>query len=98
MLETLVHYIDPRNILNIAALKQFIISNSIIGTTVGVVVAYASWDLVRSLVGDILLPGVWFLFIHRFVGDNSFFTNVFEPVNKMNVPKFMKEFISFCII
>ena len=44
-------------------LQQFIIDNSIVGTTAGVCIALVTKDLIASLVGDIIIPGIILLCI-----------------------------------
>lgn len=78
--------------------KQFIIGNNVISTIVGVIIAYSAWDFIQSLVGDIILPGMYFLFFQRMFRNSEFVSSVFEPVNKMNIPKFTKQLFSFFIV
>jgi large-conductance mechanosensitive channel len=78
--------------------KQFIVGNNVISTIVGVIIAYSAWDFIQSLVGDIILPGMYFLFFQRMFRNSEFVSSVFEPVNKMNIPKFTKQLFSFIIV
>jgi len=76
--------------------KQFLDDNKVIGTVIGVIIAYSAWDLIQSLVGDIILPTIYFLIFQRI---NSKYTNgIFEPMNKLNIPNFIKEFLSFTMV
>jgi len=43
--------------------KKFIADNSIVGTSAGVIIALASKDVITSLVGDIVIPILIFLFL-----------------------------------
>ena len=76
--------------------KKFLSDNKVIGTVIGVIVAYSAWDLIQSLVGDIILPSIYFLIFQRI---NSKYTNgIFEPMNKLNIPNFIKELLSFAMV
>jgi large-conductance mechanosensitive channel len=76
--------------------KKFLNDNKVIGTVIGVIVAYSAWDLIQSLVGDIILPSIYFLIFQRI---NPKYTNgIFEPMNKLNIPNFIKEFLSFAMV
>jgi large-conductance mechanosensitive channel len=82
---------------DVASFQQFLFDNNILATTAGVLIAYSAWDLIQSLVGDLTLPAIYFVFIQRFIS-NKFVSKVFEPVNKMNIPKFISRLISFIIV
>ena len=82
---------------DVASFQQFLSDNNILATTAGVLIAYSAWDLIQSFVGDLTLPAIYFVFIQRFIS-NKFVSKVFEPVNKMNIPKFISRLISFIIV
>jgi|UniRef100_A0A6C0M155 large-conductance mechanosensitive channel len=42
----------------ITQLKQFIVSNNIVGTSAGVCIALATKDGIQSLIGDVIAPSV----------------------------------------
>jgi large-conductance mechanosensitive channel len=87
MFQTILDFKDFNNFLN---------DNKIIGTVIAVIVAYSAWDLIQSLVGDIILPSIYFLIFQRI---NSKYTNgIFEPMNKLNIPNFIKELLSFAMV
>lgn len=90
----IAQYLSPKQIVNLKSLKFFLVNNNAVATAIGVIVAYSAWDLIQSLIGDIMLPGIYFLFFQRFL-DNEFVSNMFEPVNRMNIPRFMKQLLSF---
>jgi branched-subunit amino acid transport protein len=48
-------------------------------------------------VGDITLPAIYFIFIQRYFS-NKFVSKVFEPVNKLDLPKFFSTLISFIVV
>jgi large-conductance mechanosensitive channel len=77
--------------------KRFIISNGIVGTTIGVIVAYSAWDLIQSVVGDVILPGIFFIFIFPFIG-NGYVSNIFAPIQKLDLQKFVQKLLSFLIV
>jgi large-conductance mechanosensitive channel len=83
-------------IFDFQGFKIFLQDNKIIGTVIAVIVAYSAWDLIQSFVGDIILPTIYFLLFHRI---NTKYTSIiFEPMNKLNIPKFIKEFLSFIVV
>ena len=84
------------NLFELNDFKKFLSDNKVIGTVIGVIVAYSAWDLIQSLVGDIILPTIYFLIFQRI---NSKYTNgIFEPMNKLNIPNFIKELLSFAMV
>ena len=83
---------------NFTNFKEFLVSNGIIGTAAGVIIAYAAWDLIKSLIGELILPGFYFLFIHPFIEDGSKVSLFFEPIEKINLPNVFKNVLSFFIM
>jgi large-conductance mechanosensitive channel len=83
-------------VANYDEFKNFLIDNRIITTLVGVIIAYSAWELIQSFVGDIILPTIYFLFLQRITNKNA--SNIFEPMNKLNIPNFIKELLSFIIV
>ncbi len=69
-------------------LKTFIIQNKILGTIAGVTIAFSSGTMIRSLVGDIILPTIYLL-----MGKMGIET--FNPLPPVNVASFLKEFVSW---
>jgi large-conductance mechanosensitive channel len=92
-----LNYLSPEQFVDLQNFKKFLIDNNIIATTAGVLIAYSAWDFIQSFVGDLVLPGIYFLIIDRFIS-NGFVSSVFEPVNKLNLPKFFTRLISFSIV
>uniref|UniRef100_A0A6C0HT05 Uncharacterized protein n=1 Tax=viral metagenome TaxID=1070528 RepID=A0A6C0HT05_9ZZZZ len=92
-----IQYLSPQEFIDFQNFKKFLIDNNIIATTAGVLIAYSAWDFIQSFVGDLVLPGIYFLIIDRFIS-NGFVSSVFEPVNKLNIPKFITRLISFSIV
>ena len=92
-----LQYLSPDQLIDMQNLKKFLMDNNIIATTAGVLIAYSAWDFIQSFVGDLILPGIYFLSIGRFV-KNDFVSSVFEPVNRMNLPKFFTRLISFSVV
>lgn len=92
-----LRYLSPDQLIDMQNLKKFLMDNNIIATTAGVLIAYSAWDFIQSFVGDLILPGIYFLIIGRFV-KNDFVSSVFEPVNRMNLPKFFTRLISFSVV
>jgi len=78
---------------------DFVVQNGIVSTTAAVVIAYAAWDFVKSFVGDLFLPGLYFTLIFPFLGEKSeWHSVVFAPIEKLDIPNFLKNFISFFIV
>jgi len=92
-----INFFFPQYLIDFQNFKSFLIDNNIIATTTGVLIAYSAWDFIQSFVGDLVLPGIYFLVIGRFIS-NGFVSSVFEPVNKLNIPKFITRLISFSIV
>jgi len=83
---------------NFDKFKQFIVSNGIIGTAAGVIIAYAAWDLIKSLVGDVILPCLYFICIHPWLQNIEMVSIFFAPIEKIDFPNFTKTLISFIIM
>jgi large-conductance mechanosensitive channel len=97
MFDYWLQYLSPQQFLDLQNFKKFLLDNNIIATTAGVLIAYSAWDFIQSFVGDLVLPGIFFLFIQRFI-TNGFVSSVFEPVNRLNLPKFIARLISFTVV
>jgi large-conductance mechanosensitive channel len=97
MFESWFDYLNPQQLVDMQNFKKFLLDNNIIATTAGVLIAYSAWDFIQSFVGDLALPGIYFLFIQRFIS-NDFVSSVFEPVNRLNLPKFITRSSSFAIV
>jgi hypothetical protein len=80
-----------------ASFEKFLYENNILATTAGVLIAYSARDVIVSLVGDITLPAIYFIFVQRYFS-SKFVSKVFEPVNKLDLPKFFSTLISFIIV
>ena len=90
--------LSGEQLINLEDFKKFILDNNIISVAVGVIIAYSAWDLIQSAVGDIILPGLHFTFLRHLFSTNEFVSSVFEPVNKLNIPRFTKQVLSFLIV
>jgi large-conductance mechanosensitive channel len=77
---------------------NFIVSNGIVSTTAAVVIAYSAWDFIKSFVGDLLLPGLYFLLVFPFIQNWENHSVYFAPVEKLDIPNFLKNFISFFLV
>ena len=97
MFKSWFDYFNPQQLVDMQNFKKFLLDNNIVATTAGVLIAYSAWDFIQSFVGDLALPGIYFLFIKRFIS-NNFISSVFEPVNKLNLPKFISRLFSFAIV
>ena len=90
-----IQYINTN--YNFSIFKKFIISNGIIGTAAGVIIAYSAWDLIKSLVGDVIIPCFYFALIHPWF-DKEYTSMFFEPIERIDFPSFTKNLISFIIM
>ena len=92
-----LRFLSPQQLIDMPTFKKFLMDNNIVATTAGVLSAYSAWDFIQSLVGDLILPGFYFLFIGRFIS-NKFVSTVFEPVNRLNLSRFFTRLISFVAV
>lgn len=74
--------------------KSFIIDNNILTSMAAVTIAFSTGIMVRSFVGDILLPSIYGLFVSRFAVANG----AFAPISKLNLDNFLKELVSFIFV
>jgi large-conductance mechanosensitive channel len=81
--------LDIKNVVG-SDLKTFIFNNNILGTMGAVTIAFSTGTMIRSLVGDLILPSIYSIF-------NSG-TEGFSGLSGENVSKFIKEFISWLIV
>ena len=75
-LTSFLQYLSPGHFIDIQNFKKFLMDNNIIATTAGVLIGYSAWDFIQSFVGDLILPGIYFLIIGRFV-KNDFVSSIF---------------------
>lgn len=87
--------IDANKQIFIDKLKKFIIDNSVIGTTAGVCIALVTKDLIASLVGDIIIPGIILLFIHLNIQS---LTKMLPGKSTFDFTNFFKQFISWVLV
>ena len=80
---------DIKNVLG-TDLKTFIFNNNILGTMSAVTIAFSTGTMIRSLVGELILPSIYSIFNSGTAG--------FTGLSGENVSKFIKEFISWLIV
>lgn len=85
-------------IVDVSAFKQFLLNNNILATTAGVLIAYSAWDFIQSLVGDLLLPGFYYLFVSHVLTLSPTMSKVFKPVHKLDVSNFVARTLSFLLV
>lgn len=78
----------------IAELKAFLIANNLLTTMAGVTIGFSTGVMIRSLVGDIILPLMYAAILQRFKRTSS----AFAPISKMNLDNFLKDFISWIFV
>jgi large-conductance mechanosensitive channel len=76
--------------------KQFMLDNKILSTIIGLAVGLSAKDLIDSTVGDIFLPGLYFLVFRHF--STKYAGGVFEPMNRLNLSNFIEKIISFFLV
>jgi large-conductance mechanosensitive channel len=76
-------------------LKQFIVDNSVIGTTAGVCIALVTKDLISSLVGDIIIPSIILICITLNI---SALTKILPGKSSFDFTNFFKQFISWFFV
>lgn len=78
-------------------LKSFILNNNIMTTMAGVTIAFSTGTMIRSLVGDIVMPALYafinFL-LKRKVGEDT----AFASISAFGVDKFLKELITWILV
>jgi large-conductance mechanosensitive channel len=80
---------DIKNVVG-SDLKTFIFNNNILGTMSAVTIAFSTGTMIRSLVGELILPSIYSIFNSGTAG--------FTGLSGENVSKFIKEFISWLIV
>lgn len=81
--------LDIKNVVG-SDLKTFIFNNNILGTMGAVTIAFSTGTMIRSLVGELILPSIYSIFNSE--------TSGFAGLSGENVSKFIKEFISWLIV
>lgn len=76
-------------------LKEFIVTNNVVGISAGICIGAVTKDAVSSFVNDILFPLL-------FIGINKFnvkkFSKLFDENNELKVLSFIKQFITWVLI
>jgi large-conductance mechanosensitive channel len=78
-------------------IKQFIISNNIVGTSAGVCVALAAKDGIQSLVSDIIIPSVLLLLNSLHIESLKKYLPS-TGAGHLNVNNFIKQMITFILV
>lgn len=77
-------------------LKYFVISNNILPTTAAITIAFSSGIMIRSLIGDIIVPIIYGLFITSM--KTKSLKSAFASITAVNISTFIKEFISWLMV
>jgi large-conductance mechanosensitive channel len=80
---------------NFSQFKQFIVSNNIVGVSSGVVIAYAVNDFVKSLVGNLVVPGLNMALLSLKI---KMLSDILPGKERVDLVEFLKSIISFVII
>ena len=76
-------------------LKKFILDNGIIGTAAGVSIALVTKDVIQSLVGDIIIPGICIILINL---NFKYLTSCLPGTTQLDITHFIKQFISWIFV
>jgi len=76
-------------------LKKFLVGNNIVGTAAGVSIALVTKDVISSLVGDIIIPGIIFLLLKLNIHS---LTELLPGKSEFDFTNFIKEFISWIFV
>jgi len=76
-------------------LKQFITDNNIVGTAAGVSIALVTKDVIQSLVGDIIIPGIIFVLLKLNIQS---LTKILPGNDKFQLTNFMKQLVSWMFV
>lgn len=79
-------------------LKSFLIQNNILTTMAAVTMAFSTGTMIRSLVADIILPGIYFLILSRVKVVSSVISGAFAPISHVNIDNFLKEILSWIVV
>lgn len=74
--------------------KSFIVGNNILTTMAAVTIGFSTGTMIRSFVGDILLPSVYAVFVNRI----STLQGAFAPISTLNLDNFVKELITWIMV
>jgi large-conductance mechanosensitive channel len=86
--------IQDANTKFVGDFTNFIIGNNILTTSACVVIAFSTGTMMRSFVGDILIPSVY-----KFISQNfKIASSAFAPIGKSNLDSFLKEFVSWVFV
>jgi large-conductance mechanosensitive channel len=82
---------------SISGFKKFLADNKIAGTAAGVIIAFASKDLIASIVHDIIFPLLHAVFI-AFSITNKVSTTLLKQDRVVNVMAFLRQLLTYIII
>lgn len=86
--------IDVPN-LNLAGdLRTFVLGNNLLTTAAAVTCAFSTGTMIRSLVGDLVLPGIYKLILHKV----SYVEGAFAPISRLNIDNFVKELVTWIFV
>lgn len=81
---------------NLDEFKKFLVENSIIGTTAGVIIALSSKDLVLSLSSDIMIPSI--IILLYWLNIKSLKNYLPSGKTKLDLENFFKNVLSWIIV
>lgn len=76
--------------------KKFLVENSIVGTTAGVIIALSSKDLVLSLSSDIMIPSI--IILLYWLNIKSLKNYLPNSKTKLDLENFFKNVLSWIIV
>ena len=86
--------IDVPNINLANDLKSFVLGNNLLTTAAAVTCAFSTGTMIRSLVGDLVLPAIYKLILHKV----TYVEGAFAPISKLNVDNFIKEIVTWVFV
>ena len=80
-------------------LKSFLVNNNILTTMAGVTIAFSTGTMIRSLVGDVILP-MFYSFVRTLnsIPIVGFKYKAFAPFTAANFDSFIKELLTWIVV
>ena len=89
---------DTNNVIfqkNIGNFKTFIVNNNLVGTAAGVAIAFVTTEVIKSFVGDIIMPGFVYCLLRLNI---PWLTTILPGKSEFDVTNFIKILINFVFI
>ena len=93
--ESKINDIENKKKMWMSQFNKFLVDNNIVGTAAGVSIALVTKDVIQSLVGDIIIPGIIFLLLKLNIHS---LTELLPGKSEFHFIDFIKEFISWLFV